>query len=61
MTRPKDVIEGIEDLLAGAMIVAAVMTLAPTGKINGNLALFAILSVGAALGVYRGVGRLQPQ
>lgn len=43
------------------MIVAAVMTLALTGKINGNLALFAVLSVGAALGVYRGVGRLQPK
>jgi len=60
MTKPKDAIEGIEDLLAGAMIVTAVMILALTDNIDGNLALFSIMSVGAALGVYRSVGRIQP-
>lgn len=43
------------DITAGFLIVAAVLSLALSGNINGDAALVSILGVGAALGVYRRV------
>ena len=42
-------------LLAGVIIIAATLVLAMTGNVSGEMALFAILGVGAALGVYEKV------
>lgn len=41
--------------VAGGMIIAATLALAFTESIGGDLALFTILGVGSALGVYEGV------
>jgi hypothetical protein len=42
-------------IAAGGMVIGAVLSLALTNNIDGELALFAILGVGAALGVYERV------
>lgn len=61
MALAKKMIDGVEDLIIAIMIVVAVMVLALSNNIDGTLALFAVLSVGAAVGVYRSLGQLEVQ
>lgn len=46
------------EVLAGALVIAAILVLAVTESIDGELALLAILGVAGALGVYQGNRRL---